>query len=95
MDTIGQALWDGNFYPGRIQEAPVTLPARGRDTAGNISAPSLLTELPVSCPAALKGGAEIRIAKIQDTFPQRHDNRRAAECVNPLFGCVVRIERIR
>lgn len=53
-----------------------------------------MRELPVSCPTMFKGRAEIRIAKIQDTFPQRHDNRRAAERVDPLFGCVVRVERL-
>ena len=54
-----------------------------------------MRELPISCLAALKGGAEIRITKIQDPLTQRHDNRRAAECVDSLFRCVAWIERIR
>lgn len=44
IPSAGQARWDGNFYPGRIQEVPGTPSARGRDTADNSPAPSLLPE---------------------------------------------------
>ena len=47
-----------------------------------ISGPS---EFLICCGAMSKGGLEVGVAKIQDTFAQRHDNRRAAERVDSLF----------